>query len=192
MTKILETERLVCRLMTWEDYSDHVLLDTSPEVRQFFPGGILNPEQVKQKMTANLQRIKTWGFGDFIVTNKEGVFLGRAGFGVIDNEEVELGYKFLPEFWGKGYATEMAFALKEWGIKNIPSTFLKKNRILGYAHVEHIASQKVLEKIGMICFKIDQHYNMPFKFYELRFQNAHNHKVLEDATVDSFPSSDNF
>ena len=168
MTKILETERLICRLMTWEDYNNHVLLDTSHEVRQFFPGGILSAEQVKQKMTANLERVETWGFGDFIVTNKEGSFLGRAGFGVIENQEVELGYKFLPNFWGKGYATEIAFSLKEWGIKNISSVFLPKGRILGFAHVDNIASQKVLEKIGMICFKLDQHYNMPFKFYELR------------------------
>ncbi len=93
--------------------------------------------------------------------------MGRAGFGVVENDEVELGYKFLPNFWGKGYATEIAFALKDWGIKNIPSQFMPKNRILGFAHLDHIASQKVLEKIGMVCLKVDQHYGQPYKFYEL-------------------------
>jgi len=189
MTKILETKRLICRLMTWEDCDNHILLDTSFEVRQFFPGGVLSPEQVKKKLTENLQRIETWGFGDFIITNKEEVFMGRAGFGIVENQEVELGYKFLPNFWGKGYATEIAFALKEWGTKNIPSVFMPNNRILGFAHVDNIASQKVLEKIGMICFKLDQHYNMPFKFYELRLQDTHNLRELEDVIVNSFPST---
>jgi len=85
-----------------------------------------------------------------------------------------------------------AFSLKEWGIKNIPLVFFPRERLLGFAHVDHVASQKVLEKIGMICFKIDQHYNMPFKFYELRLQNAHNHKELEDGIIGSLPSADPF
>jgi ribosomal-protein-alanine N-acetyltransferase len=168
MTKILETKRLICRAMNFEDYSDHVLLDTSPEVRRFFPGGILTSEQVKQKMIHNIQRVAMVGFGDFVVTNKEGVFMGRAGFGIDKNQEVELGYKFLPKFWEKGYATEIAFALKEWGFENIPVDFMPQNRILGFAHAEHIASQKVLEKIGMTCFKIDQYCGTIFKFYEAK------------------------
>jgi RimJ/RimL family protein N-acetyltransferase len=164
--EILKTKRLSCRPMCWEDFDNIVSLDTSPEVRRFFPGGVSTPEKIKKKMAANIIQIEKFGFGDFSIINEKGEFIGRAGFGILENQEVELGFKLLPEFWNKGYSTEIATALLTWGFSNIPSDFLKQNRILGFAHINHMASQRVLEKIGMTYFKTDNICNIPFKFYE--------------------------
>ena len=46
--------------------------------------------------------------------------------------------------WGKGYATEAAQYTLIYGLRD-----LKIETITGMAHIENIASLKVLEKIGM-------------------------------------------
>ena len=58
-------------------------------------------------------------------------------------EEVELGYLFAREKWGKGFATEAASACLKYGFENIGLT-----KIIALTDVNHLKSQKVLEKIG--------------------------------------------
>lgn len=58
---------------------------------------------------------------------------------------VEIGYGLLPEFWGKGYATEAVMAVTEWasrqqGVKQIEAE----------TDAENIASQRVLYKAGFV------------------------------------------
>jgi RimJ/RimL family protein N-acetyltransferase len=71
--------------------------------------------------------------------------IGAAGLThLADGPEIEVGYRFLREHWGKGYATEAAraaleFGLNELGLERIVAVTLPTNR----------ASQNVMEKCGM-------------------------------------------
>jgi [ribosomal protein S5]-alanine N-acetyltransferase len=56
----------------------------------------------------------------------------------------ELGYWFLREAWGKGYATESAAAMLELGFR-----LLGFHRVWGKCHVQNPVSAKVMEKLGM-------------------------------------------
>jgi [ribosomal protein S5]-alanine N-acetyltransferase len=56
----------------------------------------------------------------------------------------ELGYWFLREAWGKGYATESSAAMLELGLQH-----LGYHRVWGKCHVDNAASAKVMEKLGM-------------------------------------------
>jgi RimJ/RimL family protein N-acetyltransferase len=56
----------------------------------------------------------------------------------------ELGYWFLREAWGKGYATESATALLQLGFRR-----LGFHRIWGKCHVRNAQSAKIMEKLGM-------------------------------------------
>jgi len=56
----------------------------------------------------------------------------------------ELGYWFLREAWGQGFATEASRALLELGFER-----LGYHRIWGKCHVRNAASAKVMEKLGM-------------------------------------------
>jgi len=76
------------------------------------------------------------------------------------NREIGLGYYFARPFWGQGYATEIAEACLKYGFEK-----LNIKEIVATVDVQHLASQRVLEKIG-------------FKFEEIR-QN-------DDGTVDKF------
>ena len=56
----------------------------------------------------------------------------------------EFYYKFYPEFWGNGYATETAKAMINTGFTN-----LKLHRIEAGVATQNHASIRVLEKCGM-------------------------------------------
>lgn len=56
----------------------------------------------------------------------------------------EIGYYILPDYWGNGYGPEIAKLLLEIGFWDI-----KLHRLYGRCNVNNIASQKVMEKIGM-------------------------------------------
>ncbi|EIT87110.1 acetyltransferase [Fictibacillus macauensis ZFHKF-1] len=86
-----------------------------------------------------------------LVRKEDGVSVGHAGIvpqiihGV---EEFEIGYWIAKEYWGKGYATEAALALRNYGEMHV-----QKQRFISLIQPANIASQKVAKKIGMILEK---------------------------------------
>ncbi len=58
--------------------------------------------------------------------------------------EWEVGWAIHPEEWGRGYATEAAKYLINWGF-----TALNIHRIVAYCHVDNLPSVRVMEKLGM-------------------------------------------
>jgi [ribosomal protein S5]-alanine N-acetyltransferase len=88
----------------------------------------------------------TYGFGRMACIEKSsGRLVGFSGLKYLENlSEVDVGYRFLPESWGKGYATESARALirqgaEEFGIR----------RVIGMVHADNTGSVRVLEKLGL-------------------------------------------
>jgi RimJ/RimL family protein N-acetyltransferase len=94
-----------------------------------------------------------------VLENNE--FIGWCGLKKV-GDEVDLGYRFIQKYWGKGYATEAAKAVLEFGVKN------KIPNIIGRAAVENTASVKVLQKIGLT-----------FKEYYLEESEKHQSIKLE-------------
>ena len=61
---------------------------------------------------------------------------------------IELGYLFLPEVWGKGFATESVRAVLG-AYRHIAATnLLCPREIQANAHAQNVASRRVLEKSG--------------------------------------------
>jgi ribosomal-protein-alanine N-acetyltransferase len=60
-----------------------------------------------------------------------------------ERNEIDLGYRFMKKFWGKGYATEAAFACIQYGFNR-----LNLQQIIGRALPGNVASIKVLENAG--------------------------------------------
>jgi RimJ/RimL family protein N-acetyltransferase len=61
-----------------------------------------------------------------------------------DLNAVDVGYRFLPEYWGRGLATEACLASVTFGFE-----VLKLDRIIGLVLPDNVASIRVLEKVGM-------------------------------------------
>jgi [ribosomal protein S5]-alanine N-acetyltransferase len=58
--------------------------------------------------------------------------------------EWEVGWAVHPDEWGKGYATEAAWYLMDWGFRD-----LSIHRIVAFCHASNTASVRVMEKLGM-------------------------------------------
>jgi RimJ/RimL family protein N-acetyltransferase len=72
-------------------------------------------------------------------------FVGWAGLAYLPEfDEIDLGYRFLPKYWGGGYATEVSRAILTYGFNK-----LELRRIIAIAMKENKASIRVMEKIGM-------------------------------------------
>lgn len=80
-------------------------------------------------------------------TLKSGRSIGYGGlFGIdYENRRAEIGYGFLREFWGKGYASSIVDYITNFGFSE-----LKLHRIYGLVYPENKASIRVLEKNGYL------------------------------------------
>ncbi len=111
---MIETERLYLRPVERHDLDALCILDTDTEVRHFFPEGALTPSTIQQEIERFIQEWQVFGFGMFsFFEKKTGKFVGRGGFAKLQSGEVELGFLFLKNCWGQGYATEVSIALLE-------------------------------------------------------------------------------
>jgi len=86
------------------------------------------------------------GFGRWAVHEKtSGAFAGWCGLGMArEDEDIDIGFRFLPAVWGRGYATECAQATLTHALQ-----VLRVVRVIGRAHPQNLASIRVLQKIGM-------------------------------------------
>jgi [ribosomal protein S5]-alanine N-acetyltransferase len=144
--KILETERLILRTWTYKDASELFEICREPEVMLHI--GDRKPyetvEKAKEFLNWAVPYQKKNGFCRWAVIEKSsGRIIGSCGFALREMEEVELGYLFAREKWGKGFATEAASACLKYGFENIGLT-----KIIALTDIDHVKSQKVLEKIG--------------------------------------------
>ncbi|SNY74658.1 GNAT family N-acetyltransferase [Pantoea sp. GL120224-02] len=86
------------------------------------------------------------------MTSDEDCIIGFGGFSFKrfrGKEVLSLGYKFTPDVWGNGYATEFVNGI-------IENTVLPENviEVIARTHPENIASIRVLEKTGFIYLEI--------------------------------------
>ncbi len=61
-----------------------------------------------------------------------------------DGRDTEISYQFLPNFWGKGYASEAIS-----GVLAHAQTDLNLGRVIAETQAENLASWRLLEKVGM-------------------------------------------
>jgi RimJ/RimL family protein N-acetyltransferase len=145
--KIVETDRLILRLQSYEDADNLVALNSDPEVVRFTGDVSLRNTAdaralLEERVFPQWQKYK---MGRFAVTLKDHTFLGWCGLKYHpETDEVDLGYRFLKKFWGKGYATESSRASLDYGFKT-----LKLSRIIAKAMPDNKDSIKVMQKLGM-------------------------------------------
>ncbi|MCZ6652050.1 MAG: GNAT family N-acetyltransferase [Planctomycetota bacterium] len=148
MSFIIETERLGMREFGPEDADDFFALCTNPQVMKYIGGEDVpaNVEAMRDKIVAHPD-YKRHGFGRWACIHKAtGRLIGFTGLKRLEDfgGDVDLGYRFLPEFWRQGLATESGLPCIRYGFE-----VLGLDRIIGLAIPENVASVRVLEKCGM-------------------------------------------
>ncbi|MCB5174541.1 MULTISPECIES: GNAT family N-acetyltransferase [Microvirga] len=160
---VLQSERLCFHPWDPEDFPLLAVLHGDREVQHFLQMGDppWDEPYLRAKFHGFLADYEAHGWTKFKVTDKDGIFLGRAGFGCFGpTGELELGYSFKRPLWGRGYATEAAAALLAWIYRVEPV-----DHVIGFAVAEHGASRRVLEKAGMSFTGIRDVDGIPNAFY---------------------------
>ena len=145
---MLESERLILRPMLPTDFSSILRLFSDPNVMAAFDQGPLTVEQSKKWFDDNLMLQKSHGYSLFAaVLKQDQAIIGNCGlthYKIEGKQELEIGYDLHSDYWGQRLATEAATAVRDYAMN-----ILKKQRLIGLVRQTNVASQRVLEKIGM-------------------------------------------
>lgn len=144
----METERLILRRFTLDDAEAWLPLISLPDIIRY-TGDVpaRSVDEARELLrTRPLRDYAVHGYGRMAVIEKSsGRLVGFSGLKYLDDlREVDIGYRFLADCWGKGYATESAGALMAQGRREHGF-----RRIVGMAHPDNAASIHVLEKLGL-------------------------------------------
>lgn len=144
MTLILETKRLALRTWTLEDSPAALQIWGDSEVMQFVGKPLENIEAARRVLTNAIAAQDKHGICLWAAVEKRSrKIVGCCGFHKLQ-DGLELVYHFIPQFWGKGYATEAAQACLAYGFGKLNAA-----KIIATLNPENGASARVLEKIGM-------------------------------------------
>ena len=146
--KVLETERLLLRWLTVDDAEFIMALVNEPSWLRFIGDrGVRSVDDalgyIANGPAAMYARL---GFGLFLVERRDdGVPVGMCGLIKRDGlDDVDIGFAFLPRFWGQGYALESAAAVLAYG-----QAELGFKRIVAITSKDNDRSIRLLESIGM-------------------------------------------
>ena len=165
MNIIIETNRLLLRIFTEDDAALIYELNLDPEVIRYTHDPIkdlAHASEILEKVI--IPQYALYNHGRWAVHVKATFeFLGWCGLKYrAELNEIDLGYRFKKEGWGKGYATEAAYASIQYGFEKIGL-----QRIVARAEIENIGSWKVLEKCGMTYIGDEEVDGYPVKTYEI-------------------------
>jgi RimJ/RimL family protein N-acetyltransferase len=152
MNILIETERLILREFTIHDTAFIIALLNSDGWMEFIGDRNVKTEEEARNYLENgpLKSYEIFGYGLSLVELKsDKTPIGMCG--IINRASLEnpdIGFSFLPEYTGKGYAHEMAKATMVYAreILNLPT-------ICAITVANNKASIKLLEKIGLEFMK---------------------------------------
>lgn len=143
----LKTERLDLKKFTKDDAPFIVNLLNQPSFLRFIGDkGVRTLDDARKYLTSGpIDSYQRNGFGLYLVELKESKKpIGMCGLVKRDSlPHVDLGFAFLPEFWGKGYAAEAAAV-----VLASAREALKLGTVLAITDPDNEPSIKLLEKLG--------------------------------------------
>ncbi len=156
MSTIIETERTILRPFTLDDIDAVFEFGSNDEVNRYTGTPSVTTKDEARNIITDVYFSDTekYGYARFAVHHKaDDKVIGFAGLKYLPEYDLtDIGYRYLPKYWGHGLATETNLPLIKYGFET-----LGLNQIIGIAMAENIASYKVLEKLGLNFWKIDEY-----------------------------------
>lgn len=163
----VETERYFLREIEDADLQGIYELDGDPEVHRYLGNHpIKSLEEAQGVIDYIRNQYAKDGIGRWAVIEKSsGEFVGWSGLKFerevrTDMDYYDIGYRFKRKFWGQGIATETALAAMHYGFRE-----MQLKEIFGGAHVDNLASNKVLQKIGLQFLETFEFDGAPHHWY---------------------------
>lgn len=130
-------------------------------------GGVRDEPETAIYLERNLAHWAEHGFGIWMLRDRgTTAVIGRAVLRHLDLDgvdEVEVGYGFLPQFWGRGLATEVARACIDIGHRQ-----LGLRSIVAITRPSNLASQRVMQKAGLVREREIVHAGVPHVLFRTR------------------------
>jgi RimJ/RimL family protein N-acetyltransferase len=146
----VETERLTLRRLTTGDRDALAAVFAKPEVWRFPLGRAMTIEETEAFLDAQIDQYESCGVACWLATERatERV-VGYVGISVPTFHPailptVEVGWRFDPDVWGRGYATEGAAAALDESFGS-----LGLDSVCSLPQDENVASVRVAERLGM-------------------------------------------
>lgn len=145
----ITTNRLIIRAMATDDAHALWRRRNDPEAAKYQSWTLPYPREKADETVSAIAATDgptndNWWMA-IVADRTTGETLGDLALRLTCDERVaEIGYTFSPEAWGRGFAVEAAAALSDWLIDEIGVS-----RVCGMTHPDNVASNMVLERIGM-------------------------------------------
>lgn len=148
-------QRLLLRPPVSSDLDALFAIYGDPATHRFNPAGpLIDIDQARTLLDDWRGQWHELGYGQWAVALKAAPqqVIGFGGIGLwqyLGERRVNLGYRFAPSAWGQGLATELGHAALAFGLIE-----RRLQEVFGLVRPDHVASIKVLEKIGMQRFSV--------------------------------------
>ena len=152
LVETFRTDRLIAERLRDEHFDELCRMHRDPRVMATLgppgaPDGLLSDGETHQFLRRHLDHWDRYGYGLWAFRDRvDARFVGRAGLyntHVGGQDEVELAYALMAEYWGRGLATEMAGA-----ILSVAFERLGMEELVCFTLTTNRASQRVMEKVG--------------------------------------------
>ena len=146
----IQTPRLQIFPLEESDYPRLLEMMRNPDVMRYIGNGVKTDEEARALFDLLLNHQEKYGYScGKVLDSSNGDFVGIGGvfhYALdLENPTIEVGYWITPPYWGKGYASEIAKFSVDWAFGN-----LNIDHIVGVTHPENSASQRVLQKAGLV------------------------------------------
>ena len=181
METIIETERVILRRFVMEDAEDVLEFNSNPEVIRYTGDRLLHTLDEAKDCITNvwLNDYEKYGYGRFAVWYKpDNRVIGFAGLKYLPEfGETDIGYRILPEYWGKGITSEMAPPLLKYGFEE-----LGLKRIIGLTMIANEASSRVLQKCGLKFYQQAPYLDEPelVNWYAIDFADFQKRSIFDE------------
>lgn len=146
--QVIRTERLQLRWITLDDADLMLAIWNDPDfIRHVMDRGIRTLDESRQALREGvLKHYDEHGYGPYRVSSMDSdEAMGICGLFKRENLEYpDVGYGFLPEFCGHGYAIEAARAVLDHARNE-----MKLDKLVAIVSEENTRSTHLLEKLGM-------------------------------------------
>ena len=160
------TRRLLAERVTAAHWLDLRRMDEDDS----FMARLGGPRDVDGTVAYLQMNLKHWadhGFGMWMLRDAVSkAIIGRAILRHLDVEgvdEIEVGYGFMPEYWGRGLATEVARACVKMGFGR-----LGVETLVAITTPDNLASQHVMRKAGLVYERDIIHAGVPHRLFRTR------------------------
>jgi ribosomal-protein-alanine N-acetyltransferase len=172
----LETERLYLRPFQQSDAAAYarIVFSNADVMRYLNASGSTPPNPLKRAKAVIDERQFEWhqrGYGAWALVHREtSALMGHAGlFHIEGTQIVEIGYALGQNYWGQGYATEAAIAVRDYAFTHVEK--VQRDGLIAIAFPQNVPSLRVMEKMGMVDQGLTtEFYDLELALYRMSYE----------------------